>query len=467
MSAISSRRRFLQAAGAIAAGASGAYWQRSLLAADPADELTRTCDVLIVGAGAAGLSAARELQGQGRSVIVVEARDRTGGRVWTNRQWDNTPIDLGASWIHGHRGNPLVDLAQQFGVKTTVTNFDLAAAFDSAGKLQPLSESLRAMQAIEELGKGLQRHAKASATGMKQTSFAAAIDDWQTAEKVSEANRRLQRQVARNEIEIEYAADLDQLAFPPLDTSQEFTGEQRTFPTGYAGIIDGLAAGLDIRLQTTVEEIDHGQSPVVVETSQGRYLAKQVIVTVPLGVLKQEAILFTPRLPEAKYTAIKRLGMGLLDKVALRFERPFWPKMHILAFLTDRADQWPDVFNLEPTCGHPVLVAFKSGSAALADEQNSDEELVAALMKQLRSAFGPKTIEPTGSHVTRWAADPLAGGSYSYMRVGSTPEDYDALAAPVGDRLYFAGEATNRTHPATVHGAYLSGLREAKRIVGG
>jgi monoamine oxidase len=157
--------------------------------------------------------------------------------------------------------------------------------------------------------------------------------------------------------------------------------------------------------------------------------------------------------------------MGLLDKVALRFDQSFWPKQHILAFLSDRADQWPDVFNWQPMCGQPLLVGFKSGRSARADEGRTDEEVVGSLMRQLRSAFGAQTIDPVAWHVTRWASDPLAGGSYSYLRVGASPDDYDILAEPVGDRLFFAGEATNRAHSATVHGAYLSGLREARRIL--
>ena len=137
----------------------------------------------------------------------------------------------------------------------------------------------------------------------------------------------------------------------------------------------------------------------------------------------------------------------------------------MLAFLNDRAECWPDVFNWQPMCGQPVLVAFKSGRAARADERQSDAELVAQLMSQLRQALGSAVTEPLAWHVTRWASDPLAGGSYSYLRVGATPDDYDRLAAPLADRLFFAGEATHRAHSATVHGAYLSGRREAERIL--
>jgi monoamine oxidase len=461
MTAHASRRAFLQRAGVLLATANGLPISRAFGAAEGD---VRRCEVLIVGAGAAGLAAARKLVAEGRRVIVVEARDRTGGRVWTNRSWNEMPIDLGAAWIHGHKGNPLVKQAEEFGARTAVTNYESAAVFAASGKILPLAEAARAYSALEELEDGFESLEEKEDFEGHEESFATALRRWQDSADMPQGDRKLLRLVARNEIEAEYAADLDQLQFPPLDESQEFTGENRCFPAGYAGIIDGLAAGLDIRLNTAVREIDYTKPIVAISTSAGTFKAERVIVTVPLGVLKKGTIRFTPELPQAKQTAIDRIGMGLLNKVALRFERPFWPKRHVLAFLSDRADQWPDIFNLEPTCGYPVLVGLKSGQAAHDDERRSDKELVSALMQQLRSAFGDKTSEPTGWHVTRWASDPLAGGSYSYFRVGAKPKDYDALAAPVNDRLFFAGEATNKAHPATVHGAYLSGMREAERI---
>ncbi len=296
-------------------------------------------------------------------------------------------------------------------------------------------------------------------------SLEEAIRRWQELAKVPTEDRKLQRFVTHSEIEIETAADVDELQFPGWDHEQEFAGEQRMFPTGYGSIIDGLAKGLDIQLQTIVHMIDYSGSRVTVTTSAGKFEARQVVLTVPLGVLKSGAIRFSPELPQDKQGAISRLGMGLLDKVVLRFEESFWPKSHILAFLSDQGDQWPDVFNLQPVCGQPVLAAFKSGRAARADERRSDAELVEALMRQLRLAFGDRAARPEAWQVTRWASDPLAGGSYSFLRLGSSPEDHDRLAAPLGDKLFFAGEATHRDHSATVHGAYLSGVREARHLL--
>jgi monoamine oxidase len=435
-------------------------------ACDSGANKLRRVDVLVIGAGAAGLAAARELVERGRSVLVIEARDRIGGRVWTNRMWPEAPIDLGASWIHGHEGNPLTNLAEKFQVRTVATDFDFAAAYDAHGKPLNLTDITRTLKAYKDLEEGLKRLGMDfEAAKSPPISLDEAITRWQATQSVAETDRRAQRFVARNEIEIEFAADLDELQFPGWDPGQEFAGQQRMFPGGYGGIVDALAKGLDIQLQTTVRSIEYARSPMRVETTVGPFEAQQVVLTAPLGVLKSGAIRFTPELPAEKRTAIARLGMGLLDKVVLRFPKAFWPPHHVLAFLGEEANQWPDVFNLQATCGRPILMAFKSGRAARADERRTDEELVAMLMSQLRGVFGKHTLEPEAWHVTRWASDPLAGGSYSFLRVGASADDYDTLAVPLDDRLFFAGEATNRDHSATVHGAYLSGVREARRIL--
>jgi monoamine oxidase len=466
-----SRRAFIRhAAGAAMAGQFVIADQASSRAQDRANDdegsKTRRVDVLVIGAGAAGLGAARRLTDQGRRVLVVEARNRVGGRVWTNRAWPNLPMDLGASWIHGHRGNPVTELAERYRVQTVATNFDSVAAYDERGKTLGLQEIARILNAYDDLKKGLDRlEEQELAPGSEPISLQQAIQRYQEADAIDETTRRLQRLVARSEIEVEFAADLDEMSFRDWDSSEEFGGDQRVFPTGYGDIIDGLATGLDIQLQTTVRSIDYRRAPVKVETSAGPIEADRVVLTVPLGVLKSGSIRFMPELTEAKQTAIRRLGMGLLDKVALRFPRSFWPKQQVLAFITEQAEQWPDIFNLQGVYGQPVLVAFKSGRAARADERRTDQELVAMLMRQLRSAFGERAVEPDAWHVTRWASDPLALGSYSFLRVGASVEDYDRLADPLDGKLFFAGEATNRAHPATVHGAYLSGLREADRIL--
>lgn len=465
--ALVSRREWLRGTAATLALGSCARGSVALVAG----EKSQTADVLIIGAGAAGLAAARELVAAGRTVIVLEARDRIGGRVWTERCWSDAPIDLGASWIHGHLNNPLTALTEQFDIATKASDFNSTAAYDDRGRRLTPAEVGRVLAVYGDLQRGI-RELKREASAAKVVpaanaigTLAAAVERWQTRGSLSDADRALQRRVLRNFIEIDWAADADVLAFPGFDDGEEFGGQQRAFPQGYGGIIDRLAKGLDIRLKTPIVSIEHGGDRVTIETSGGAFEAERAIVTVPLGVLKSGTIRFSPELPEAKRGAIERLGMGLLNKVALRFDAPFWPERDILAFLSDRAEIWPDVFNYRRINGQPVLVAFKSGRSARADEDRTDDENVQLLLAQLRSAFGDQVGALTGSLVTRWASDRWAGGSYSFIRAGSSSADRDALAEPVGQRLYFAGEATHRDHASTVHGAYLSGQREGRRVL--
>jgi monoamine oxidase len=172
-------------------------------------------------------------------------------------------------------------------------------------------------------------------------------------------------------------------------------------------------------------------------------------------------------LPKAKTEAIGRVGFGVASKVVLRFPRAFWPKTEFLAYTSETSGQFVEWANLARHTSAPILSIWSHGDYARGLEKLKDAEIVAQAMQVIRKMFGADTKEPVAHLITRWASDPAAGGSYSNLPVGSAAQDYDVLAEPVGERLFFAGEATSRNHAASVHGAYLSGLREARRIMGG
>jgi polyamine oxidase len=176
-------------------------------------------------------------------------------------------------------------------------------------------------------------------------------------------------------------------------------------------------------------------------------------------VLKAGTIAFDPPLPEKKQQAIDRLGFGLLDKVVLKFDQPFWPDNDVIG-LVGGGEPVSMLINGETFADAPLLVGLRGGRDAREREALSDEEAVAQVVTALNAP------NPTGALVTRWAADPYARGSYSFVAVGSSPDDMKALAEPVNDRLAFAGEATVPEFFGTVHGAYQSGVREAERILG-
>jgi len=185
-----------------------------------------------------------------------------------------------------------------------------------------------------------------------------------------------------------------------------------------------------------------------------------------LGVLKAGTVAFTPPLPAAKQKAIQRLGMGVLNKLYLRFPRRFWDAdAELINYIPAQHGRWAESLNMAYYTDAPVLLCFNAGIYGTATEALSDAEVVAAAMTSLRTIYGADIPAPTAHLRTRWAADPYARGSYSFAAVGSSPADRDALAAPVGGRLFFAGEATYRDYPSTVHGAYLSGRRAAANIL--
>ncbi|HSN98894.1 MAG TPA: FAD-dependent oxidoreductase, partial [Candidatus Nanopelagicales bacterium] len=249
------------------------------------------------------------------------------------------------------------------------------------------------------------------------------------------------------------------------DHGEVFGGGNVIFPQGYDRLAAQLASQLDVRLGHVVERIDHDGEGVTVLSAEGAFEADYAVVTLPLGVLKAGAVAFVPPLPAAKQEAIGRLGMGLLDKVVLRFPQAFWADagVEFLGYIAPNKGEWALTVNFHEVDGRATLVCYNAAAYARVVEAMTDEAAVSAAMGVLRTMFGAAIPEPESFVVTRWAQDPHALGSYSYLPPGSTPANFDAMAEPVG-RLIFAGEATNKDYYATVHGAYLSGVRAAQEI---
>ena len=203
---------------------------------------------------------------------------------------------------------------------------------------------------------------------------------------------------------------------------------------------------------------------VRVETSAGPIDARAVVVTVPLGVLKHEGIEFVPRLPERHEQAIDRLGMGVLSKTFLRFDKPFWPSdLDWQEYLGPRHGAWAEWFSMAKA-GPPVLVAFHGGDRARELERADARDVRGDAMRTLRTMFGHDIPAPLAITTTRWSRDRFAHGSYSTNAVGSTRADRVALGEPVDGRLFFAGEATEPDYSSTVHGAFRTGHRVARQV---
>lgn len=428
-----------------------------------AHAVSSSADVLVIGAGAAGLAAARTLHDAGRSVIVLEARQRLGGRVWTDRSWPGIPLDLGASWIHGATGNPLSALARRYGLQTMPTDFDNIVIFGPDGR--PLSDA-QADALDEQLEWLLEEAAELGESLDEDISLGAAFEQVLAGESLTPRARAALDYVINTTIEHEFAADVDELSLWWYDEGEVFGGDDLLFANGYDEIFTQLARNLDVRLGHIVRRIESNRRGLRILSDRGEFSAQQAVITLPLGVLKAGAVEFSPALLSTKQGAIERLGMGVLNKTYLRFPNAFWDEQpEFLDRISQRTGEWAEWLNLHYYTGQPVLMGFNAGSYGRKIEQMSDRQVQEAAMDALRTMYGRSIPNPDALLITRWGSDPFAFGSYSHIATGVTAEDCDILAAPVGDRLFFAGEHTNRTYPSTVHGALLSGRRAAAEIL--
>ncbi|RMI33713.1 FAD-dependent oxidoreductase [Nocardia stercoris] len=458
------RRRFLRASGLSALTTLAA-------AACNTDDTTPPAgarrSVIVVGAGIAGLSAARALTDRGHDVMVLEARDRIGGRIRTSDQWPDAPVDLGASWIHGVDGNPIADLARRAGARTIPTGADDNTVYgtdghrvgqDSADRIEHWRNAIAA--ALAEA----QDDAEDETPDASLRSVAEHAVNWSA---LPEADKALVASLL-NDYEHEYSGSADELSSRYFDDDAKLRGGDVLFPAGYGAVTDYLTRGLTVRTGQVVDRVDWSGAGVTVTTTTGSFAADHVVITVPLGVLQSGTIEFTPGLPEDKSTAIAKLGMGVLDKCYLRFPHTFWPDTDWLTYVPalDKPGHWAQWINYARVAGQPILLGFNAAGFGRDSETRSDTDLVAEAMATLRTVYGPAVPDPLDHQITCWSSDPYARGSYSFNKLGSTPDMRDHLAADLADRIHFAGEATDRMSFGTVHGAYNSGLRAAAEITG-
>ncbi|MDP9002212.1 MAG: FAD-dependent oxidoreductase [Myxococcota bacterium] len=432
------------------------------------DSGTAHADLLVLGAGVAGLTAARRLAKSGAKVVVLEGRNRVGGRVWTDRSWTGTPIDLGASWIHGVTRNPIARLSRGLGVRTLPTDYNSSTIFDTDGRRLTAAENASNAKRMKRLRRALESEQERRVAAREpDISVAEAIGVVGAYDGLSASEcRQLDRSI-NTSIEHEYAADVSSLSLLYYDEDLSLPGGDVILPDGFDVVVNALAEGLDIRLGHFVERVSTTPIGVTVDTDHGVFRADRALVTLPLGVLKSGAVTFTPGLPAPKASAIARLGSSVLNKVCLRFANAFWSadETQLLGYVAPRRGQWAEDLNIYEYTRHRVLVLFNAGTFGTEIESMSNAAVVSSAMIALRAMYGPATPDPEAWLISRWGSDPFARGSYAHVALGSTGADFEALAEPTSDRLFFAGEATHRKYRGTVHGAYMSGAREANRIL--
>lgn len=442
-----SRRVFLAAATRAVGGGSTAACG---LGRPPSQD---TAAVLVIGAGMAGLAAARALHDAGWPVRVIEARDRIGGRVRTERAWGTT-LELGASWIHGTTDNPLVEIARQARAHLRKTDYHGWAKLVVDPVLQPLDYRERTWRQFVE-------RARDQVDG---GSLGAAVDAAADSEDLSDPDRARLAFYLTTEIENEYAANANQLSALTFDEGNYAGGDHDVITGGYDALPNVLAAGLPIVLNTPVTAVVHRGGAVRVRAGGRSFEGPAAIVTVPLGVLKAGGIAFDPPLPPGHTHAIEALGFGVLSKTYFRLDTRTWEDENAFhLYLGARPGPWSQWFTLSNGAG-PIVLAFNAGELGRAAESASPRELMASAMPVIRRLFGDD-VTPVEVRTSGWAADPYALGSYSFHPPGSGLDDRRRLQEPVDGRLYLAGEAVGVDNPATVSGAVASGRHAAVQLM--
>lgn len=416
--------------------------------------------VIIVGAGIAGLAACSRLKEYGFDPLILEARDRVGGRIHTTNEL-GIPISKGAAWIHGVDDNPMTQLAKQFHIHMKSVDPEQFVIFDQSSKLI----SLEIVQTFNRQFEGMLQQAKQVARkNGKDISLANALSNLVASAKFSSVENDLLR-AKLNFFQGYIGDDYQFLSALNWDQEEIWPGDNCFLTDTYCPIIDGLASNCDIQLNAVVTEIRWQNQTIEVITEHDHYIAEAVIITLPLGVLKTNSVLFTPPLPQNKSYAIQRIGMGLLNVIVMRFPNVFWPQeKQGMSFAQFDANTTSFFLNLYALMQEPILIGYCGGDKARYLESIADDIAIQRIMESLRNEFGRNIPNPESYFITHWASDPFSYGSYSYAATGSSLSDFEALAEPLANRLFFAGEATLGKHLATTHGAYLSGIREAERI---
>jgi monoamine oxidase len=428
-----SRRSFLGALGAgICAGA---------------QSVPDNADVVIVGAGSSGLHAAYRLRQLGRSVAVVEARGRIGGRAYTETETFAFPFDRGCAWLHKADDNPYTPLARQWGYTLQEHDTTLEGLYfrDREASAEIRKLSARIEQGLDEhIAKAGRKKDVAASTAMKKKN------------EVDEA-------VATFHGPMSSAVDLDELSAKDYLTIGTDVPPNLLIKEGYGSLVAQFGKDIPVSLHTPARRIRYGGTGVQVDTDNGTLTAKACIITSSTGVLAAEKIRFDPPLPAWKEDAIAGLPMGLLAKIPLQFSKPEFRYKAFQDVLRENIGKrdiyflcWPFQLNL--------LIGFVGGDFAWELSAAGEQEAVEFGRNAARSIFGSDTDKyfVKGSF-TKWASDPWALGAYAAAIPGSAGAR-DGLRRPLADRVFFAGEACAPRWTQTCGGAALSGIETAELV---
>jgi len=410
--------------------------------------LPSSVDVAIIGAGAAGLGAAHALKDSGLSVIVLEARDRLGGRAHTIMASPDVTFDVGCGWLHSADENSFLKIAEGLGFEI---NKSLPPWRERAyGKAFPQDDRNEFIGALDAFYDRAEQAAKEAERNGRDGAANLCLEPGNRWNPMIDAISTY-----INGCELDSVSLLDMDAYEDTDLNWRVR-------RGYGALISAYGASCRVALNCAVTLIDHSAKRIRIETAQGTLTADKVIVTVPTNLIADEAIRFHPPLP-AKVDAARGLPLGLADKVTLALEEPeALPKEGNLRAATMRTAM--GTYHLRPF-GQPCIEGFFGGRFAQALEDTGPGAFAAESINEIAAILGNdfrRKLKPLAE--SRWSHDPFARGSYSHALPGHAG-DRAVLAAPVDGRLFFAGEATSPEFFSTAHGARDSGERAAGQVM--
>jgi monoamine oxidase len=402
-----------------------------------------SCDIAVIGAGAAGLSATRTLIECGLSAICVEARERAGGRAWTDSETFGVPFDRGCAWLHSGDINPWQPIAAELGFtvieQRQVWQSRVGSRWlgedEEANWDRVVAARLAAIVAVGASGRDISASAVA-ADGGAWGPLAEAVVTWYT------------------------SMDSDQVSTRDIFNAND-TNVDWPIVEGYGALVARYGEGLPVWLATPAARIAWGDHAVVVDTPKGAVQARAAVIAVPTDVLASGEIRFDPPLPVAKQEAIHNIPLGNAEKIVFRIEGdPFG--MRPGSFGIARADvPYTGGYQFYPF-ERPLVIGFLGGSCARELAAAGEDAMVDFGISELVHMFGAGVRRHIGkSAVTDWASDPFIRGGYSAARPGHAHRRAD-LAAALDGKLFFAGEACSIDAYATCHGAYLTGVAAAK-----
>ena len=403
-------------------------------------------DFIIIGAGAAGVGAAKRAASLGFSFKVLEASHRVGGRAYTEMIGPKRePFDLGCHWLHSPSLNPMVAIADQCGVTYDTHVVDWKTDYvDGCRVTKAESDECdafidAAFDAIRDAA-GAGREASAADVTRRDDRWTPLWD---------------------YVFSLYWSLDPDQVSAADV-AAYNGTDEDWPLKDGYGTLIERFAADVPVELNSQVTRIDWSGKGIKVETPKGTVSGRAAIVTVSTGILGAGDILFDPALPSEKLAAIHHLPLGGHNRIALVFDRDVFDDEALdgISILSTQEDDVPMSFRLRPF-GFDYAVGVTGGRYADWLERAGVEASVDVALEKLKSVFGNDIAKHVvATNVTAWRGDPWIKGAYAAAQPGHA-DARDILREPLAERLFFAGEATHGSFFSTCHGAYLSGIDAA------